>query len=105
MKNSCAVKCVSTTCRKKLPDLSIIWLVFSLSSEENNTDCQSSSALNPVFSNAVEEMGSLAREVHQTEAEERMDQGSIIASIWRPFIQPQRGRNGRRALLLWKVLP
>lgn len=105
MKNSCAVKCVSTTCRKKLPDLSIIWLVFSLSSEENNIDCQSSSAPNLVFSNAVEETGSLVREAHQTEAEERMDQGSMIASIWRLFIQPQQGRNGSRAFLLRRVLP
>lgn len=53
-KNSCAVKCVSTTCRKNLPDLSIIWLVFFLSSEEN-TACQSSSDLAPVFTDAVEE--------------------------------------------------
>ena len=34
IKNSCAVKCVSRTCSKRLPDLSIIWLVLSLSSEE-----------------------------------------------------------------------
>lgn len=34
IKSSCAVKCVSTTRSKRLPDPSIIWLVFSLSSEE-----------------------------------------------------------------------
>lgn len=33
IKNSCDVKCVSTTCSKRLPDLSIIWLGFSLNSE------------------------------------------------------------------------
>lgn len=34
IKNSDAVKCVSTTCSKRLPDPSIIRLGFSLSSEE-----------------------------------------------------------------------
>lgn len=73
IKNSCAVKCVSTTCSKRLPDLSIIWLVFSLSSEEKILSARAAQMWTRCLL-TVWKRQELSERNSQPEAEWRMDQ-------------------------------